>query len=382
MKKIIEFLEKNGWIQKKCIECNSLFFSKKTNLSKKCGWRECESDMSSFKKIPKPSKKKDIYQLHGLIREIMTANNINEVGPLNIKSYNGKTDLIGAGVQIINPILFEKRPYTNDAVFIAQPSVRTQYLNKISGLEGVSTSFINIATVSIGSTLESHLEKLDLWMESISKVGLYMGHMNLILRNKENLDWGTGKFSSIEIFFNYAGLEIGDASFFEINTEYNGIISISDIGFGLERILWAHSKTDSYLTSLVPISSHSHGDDDLKDLIRTAVLFKINLVPLENKGAGLYLKKIYKKIIKKKAYNLNFNDINYYYKFWSYFIENKESPFTVLIKIQKDLDLIIAQSVREKYNLPQIDKSENLDGYLDRLFLKNQINLEQIKALF
>ena len=71
---------------------------------------------------------------------------------------------------------------------------------------------------------------------------MYIGHMTLKHKVKENM-WGDVLAISDMLTINYQGLEIGVSNyFFHIESPLDQVKSISDIGFGMERVLWALHK--------------------------------------------------------------------------------------------------------------------------------------------
>ena len=381
MDTIINFLISRNWIYNECSQCRKIFFTKKPLDN--CSWRGCSSDAFKFRKKPKTTKNKSLDDIINIIKKNFYSYHFKNEDPLNIESKVGDTDLIGAAVQVINPILFESSEISPKNSLIFQPSIRAQHLKKADDffeIEGLSTSFVNVATVSTVLDIQKHLEIIDRWLTTFSYCGLYMGDFSLVLREKKNNNWGTGGFHSIELFFNYIDLEIGDASYFKINTNKGHNFSVSDIGFGLERIYWAIRKTDSYSDILEPPSKLGL-NSKLQDIVRTLVLMKMNNVSLGNKGAGLYLKNLIKYSLLQLHNNLSYCDINYYCNYWGKFLVSNKSPIEILIQIQNDIDSIFVNLSRKKYGLSPILKGETINEFYDRMIIENKLSEKEIKAL-
>ena len=170
----------------------------------------------------------------------------------NIANFDGQTDLVIAGVQMFDDIIHRNQQIREDKMFVAQPCVRMQFQQQVESQEGTSTSFVNVCTEKMGANFDEHLDTIDYWCTILSKLGLHMSDFIVVMRTSIN-DWGTGKFSALELFFSYGGLELGDAAYLLIPQANRTSIPISDIGFGLERIAWAMNKTDSYFDMLTPL---------------------------------------------------------------------------------------------------------------------------------
>ena len=156
---------------------------------------------------------------------------------------------------MFDDIIHHNGQIRTDSMFVEQPCVRMQYQPSVALQEGTSTSFVNVCTEQMGGSLEEHLLSANRWCTSLSKIGLHINDFVLVMRTSEK-DWGTGKFSALELFFVYGGLELGDAAYLSIPQANRPPIPISDIDFGLERIVWAVNKTVSYFDVLLPRSQH------------------------------------------------------------------------------------------------------------------------------
>ncbi len=105
----------------------------------------------------------------------------------SIINENGSTLFISAGVQILDPIIHDEKEIFAEKIYIAQPVFRTQFIPKIS--EGISSSFINIATEMVNKTPKEHFHALDQWMELLNILGL--NKESLVLKSVEKYDkWG------------------------------------------------------------------------------------------------------------------------------------------------------------------------------------------------
>jgi|GEM_PF-2534911 hypothetical protein len=373
---IKDFMAKNGWQEHCCSECNRTFFAKPlTRLSTTtCGWHGCGNaanlflDLSKRKRLLKPSQIKD--QIAAYFR----STGFDSVAAINIATDHGKTDLIGAGVQLFDPILHQGNRLRTNKVFIAQPCVRMQFQPMVEEQEGTSTSFVNVCTEQMSAGLDNHLKSVDLWLTILSQLGLHMDDFIIVMRNAKK-NWGTGEFSGLELFFTYGGLELGDASYIQVPQDKRPPIPISDIGFGLERLAWAINKTESYFDTLKPWTTL--GDREMFDCCRTLALLALCGVRANNKGAGLQFRRM-AKILGNTYYSASIFDIlPYYFDYWSQFItpstERSEAIHFARLEIERFVNLKIAKML----NLPS-PREETTDAYFDRLVYTCNISIDRL----
>jgi len=257
-KAVDKFMADRGWQGHLCSACGRTFFTKSLDNTEVnnpvCGWHKCDKGTYPFRTFTKRKKMLTPAQISDRVSEYFGSAGFKKVDPRNIANFDGQTDLVIAGVQMFDDIIHHNQPIREDKVFVAQPCVRMQFQPHVESQEGTSTSFVNVCTEDMGGSFDDHLRTVDHWCTILSKLGLHMNNFTVVTRVSTN-DWGTGKFSSIELFFSYGGLELGDAAYLLIPQVDRSSIPISDIGFGLERIAWAINKTDSYFDTLAPWDS-------------------------------------------------------------------------------------------------------------------------------
>lgn len=151
------------------------------------------------------------------------------------------TLFVCAGVQILESI-WERNfpPPENIILFVAQPVLRSQFMGYAG--EGVSTSFVNLATVAMGINETRYGEMLRSWLSFLKLSGIDLSEVRFVLEEKED-KWGDKRFSAKTIRFRYRDISLGDANYIKAFPAKFGEISLVDIGFGLERIRWIGSGT-------------------------------------------------------------------------------------------------------------------------------------------
>jgi len=314
-------------------------------------------------------------QINEKITEYFRLKGFGTGTPMNIANFEGRTDLVVAGVQMFDDIIHRNQEIRDNKVFVAQPCVRTQFQQLVDSREGTSTSFVNVCTEKMGAEFSEHLQSLDHWCTVLSGLGLHMNDFVIVMRTSLN-DWGTGKFSALELFLSYGGLELGDAAYLLIPQTNRPAIAISDIGFGLERIAWAINKTDSYFDTLMPLTAM--GAREMFDLCRTVALLVLCGVQAANKGPGLQFRR-FAKLLSEKYYGTDLDSIlAYYFDYWAQFIKPSINRDGAVQLVRLEVERFINLKVCEALNLPP-PRNETTEAYLDRLVYTCNINIYELR---
>ena len=213
-KAVNEFMAERGWQGRSCSACGKTFFFKPSSKmdTSVCGWHKCDKGTYVFRNFSKRKKILTPAQISAKMGEYFASVGFGPTTPRNIANFDGQTDLVIAGVQMFDDIIHRNQKIREDKMFVAQPCVRMHFQQKIESEEGTSTSFVNVCTEKMGANIDEHLRTIDHWCTILSKLGLHMSDFIVVMRTSIN-DWGTGKFSALELFFSYGGLELGDAAY-------------------------------------------------------------------------------------------------------------------------------------------------------------------------
>lgn len=295
----------------------------------------------------------------------------------NIANAKGKTDLIIAGVQIFDEIIHRGAEILTDQMFIAQPCIRMQFQPYVSTQAGTSTSFVNVCTEKMNGSFEEHLQTVDHWCTILSKLGLHMNDFFVIMRETTN-DWGTGSFPTLELFFVYGGLELGDASYFHIPQSNRAPIPVSDIGFGLERIAWAINKTDAYFDTLIPWTVQ--GVNEKIDACRTLALLLLCGVQPSNKGSGLQFRRFAKALSEDYYCEDLFYLILYYFDYWSQFSKPSVSRDVAIKRARLEIERFINLKISETLGLPP-PREETTGDYFNRLVYTCNADIYKLRKI-
>lgn len=215
-----------------------------------------------------------------------------------VKTYqivnNNDTVFITAGIQ---PILSDYRnSKLNDnaskKIYLSQPVIRTQFVNSIS--EGSSVAFINSTSAGFNISEKEHNDLVKDWLELFYKLGMHP--LNISSRSKEyERTWGDLEVLGRKTFYYYNNIELGDTTFFTSITKNGkkiGIDTMSDVGFGLERIRWCVNHGSYYdlysdSSSLSPM---------VKAYLSVLSLLAVNNVKPSNKNSGYRIRQFSKKL--------------------------------------------------------------------------------------
>jgi hypothetical protein len=362
---IITFMLGNGWKDHLCNVCGRTFFAKPATKidTSICGWHKCNKGEYPFLSLSKSKRLSKPAQISEKMKAHFHAVGFDSTSARNIANVDGRTDLIIAGVQMFDNIIHHNGKLETKPMFVAQPCVRMQFQPFVSSQEGTSTSFVNVCTEQMEASFEDHLAAVDHWCTALSKLGLHMNDFVVVMRTSEK-DWGTGKFSAIELFFVYAGLELGDAAYLSIPQSIRPAIPISDIGFGLERIAWAINKTKSYFDVLLPVPED--GSREMFDSCRTLALLVLCGVQAANKGPGLQFRR-FARVLSEKYYGNDLLEIiSGYMDYWSQFVNPSITKEDALKLARLEIERFINLRVCELLNLPP-PRDETLNAYVDRL---------------
>ncbi len=189
-----------------------------------------------FLESPIDQKGAELLSTPDFFNQFFTKNGFDVISPIPLVNKNGTTLFICAGVQILDSVIHQEAPIPQKPSFVAQPVLRTQFIDYIG--EGTSTSFINVSTCQLNLSRQEHFQHLQTWVDLFLQLGLKETDLYFKIKPYEQR-WGDKVVKSEKIFIIYDGLEIGDSSYVE-NLPQKGRrnLSLSDIGFGLERIKW------------------------------------------------------------------------------------------------------------------------------------------------
>ena len=316
------------------------------------------------------------------MKKFFLENNYSYFKPFQIIN-NQDTVFVSAGIQ---PLLKKARDnqITDCAkIYLAQPVIRTQYSDSIE--EGSSIAFTNVTTATFNNSEEEHIKMVKDWYEFLNEIGMKKNNISTQSDIYETT-WNDLNLCGKRTFHYYDGLEIGDTTFFTQIKKDNQNISIetmSDLGFGLERLRWKTTNRSYY-------DLYNNFDDiDLKTKAYLSVLalLAVNDVKPSNKNVGYRARLFSKKLINiLEGRSLNVQELKYleecimYWNLWQEKnCDNKEQIINELTRNSNRfiLDLLCNEGYE---NLSRIDINISRDE-LNKRILSSGVPEERVKKL-
>lgn len=238
--------------------------------------------------------------LHNYFEE----NNYVVSRPMSIKLEKATTLFICAGIQKLERVIHEEEEFPDTPIFINQPVLRSQFLGS-KAIES-HTSFHNLTTIDINLSLERHLEHLQKWIDFLVLSGFLRDDFTFHI-GESSPRIGKIKYNNFLTTVFYAGLEIGEAVFISsLPQKTRSSFSVSDIGFGLERL--------------------NHNPDKINtvenDCVKTLTLIGMSGVQPSNHEHGYRFRMFSKKIVSECKLNYSrlrevLEDIPIFIESWS-----------------------------------------------------------------
>jgi hypothetical protein len=343
---IEDYFVSHRWKKKRCPSCERVFFTKSDAST--CLSHECVNNYS-FLSFSKRKKQVTIDDLWSSTLSYFENEGLIIANRNSIVNRKGGTLFVIAGMQYFDDVVYNENGKPEGNYFIPQPCIRLKFLDMVGKEEGISTSFVNICTGQVDVPVDFLVNHIDIWLNYLSSIGLYVSDMTIILENE--ICWDDGKFEGQAVLFNYGGLEIGEGIYLSnISQQTRNNITMIDFGFGLERILWALNKTKSYYMLVGPMIEIARGNYVLIDLVRTLTLIAASGIHPSNTAHGYRFRKLVK-MIEEHYLNTNlYTLIRDSYCYWSKFIR-PVVPFLGCVgvienEIERNNNLFIARAVQ------------------------------------
>ena len=277
-----------------------------------------------------------------------------------------------------------KENITNKKIYISQPVIRTQFKDSIC--EGTSIAFVNSTTAGFNISEHDYNNLVKDFLELFYELG--MNRLDILSKTKNySRLWGDLQVTGKTTFYYYKNIELGDTTFFTSITKDGkniGMDSMSDVGFGLERIRWClgnNSYFDLYEDS-------SKLKAEVKAYISVLALLAVNDVLPSNKNSGYRARAFSKKLVDILNGNV-FSALEKQYlsdciKYWKEWQEvNKNINLDIIIKeyIRNCNRYIINILTREGYdNLSGININISQEEFTKRL-LSSGVDECKVKEL-
>lgn len=327
--------------------------------------------------------KENLLLLSNELKEYFSERNYYCLKPYQIVN-NNDTVFLTAGIQPILSNYINGNLVDNKKIYLSQPVIRTQFADSIT--EGSSIAFINSTTSGFNITEKEHNIFVQDWLELFHKLGMNPSSIYSKSKDYERV-WGDLLVAGKKTFYYYNNIELGDTTFFTSITKDGkniGIESMSDVGFGLERIRWCVNRK-SYFDLYSDSSTLS---SKVKAFISAIALLNVNNVKPSNKNSG-YRARLYSKKLVNLLNGCDFSEIEEKYlmeciKYWKDWQEVNEDIDIEVIKTEYTRNCnryIIDKLTQEGYNnLSGININISKEEFKKRLITSN-VELEKVKKL-
>jgi hypothetical protein len=335
------FFASRNWQRKQCPLCFEEYYAKR-NLPH-CGSYRCAGSYQ-FLNIPTPKAYLELGACANTVRTFFSGRGHNLHQPLAVIRDDERTLFASTAGQIYDDLIYgQTRQEDVRRCVVLQPVIRLQGIGSVASLDGISTSFVHAATECWNVTAEEHFNVFDQWLDFFSNLGLHVGGFCLKIKRADN-DWSGRIVTSEMLKINYGGLEVGVANFFfNISQPSEIVATLSDIGVGLERLVWAINKSPAYFDGIGPLFRVTIHKRAVLDAIRTSTLMAASGVVPEHKNQGSKLRAMIGLIV-EEAQHLNLYELaRYYHRQWVSFMDlptTREQMYSVIWReINRGLNL-------------------------------------------
>lgn len=260
---------------------------------------------------------------------------------------DNETVFITAGIQTSIEEYEKSENLETLQVFVMQPVLRTQYANSVE--DGYSIAFVNPTTAGFNISYEDYKKNIENWMNYFEFIGLDTSKITTEERDYKVKQWGSFNLGGKSIFYYYdkpnvGKIEIGDSTYYDKIEKNDGskstINSLSDTGFGLERLRWCLSDKSYY-----DLFSDSRDISlEKKAFISAIGLIAVNGIAPSQKNAGYRARLFSKRLVNiNKGENLTIDEQKYLIeciKYWSDFqgidLTKKEAKENIFDSISKE----------------------------------------------
>jgi len=357
--KISDILKENSWIRpentsKLFKKANSPLFS----VSEKPDFRSLGKSNVVFTK-----------DLFTDITSHFDSNNYTLLPAKGIDNSGSDTLFIGAGLQVVLIELNSGTLDNNKPYFMFQPSLRVSSLDKMLTKNGYSTSFTNVCTEEVNADFDSHWEKLNSWFNLLSKKGLYMGHVSLV----EDPNWKANNLDGQSLLIYYGDLQLGDAVFIEGKTISGKPFTMSDIGFGIERILWALNKTERYFESYMPTLGLQKNDYESQDILRSLTLMSMSGIKPSHTAQGYRFRQYAKMFLERTNDVEPYSGLKRHYNNWSMMFSADNDFDKICSNIVNELHSQAINKLSSSLGLRKRPQVTTLDEFYEHLKIKKNM---------
>lgn len=291
------------------------------------------------------------------------------------------TDFIVAGLQTINPIIYDSSEIQIDKWISFQPVIRLIEKDRCGVEEGYFSSFVNVCEISTNTNYADYIQDIENWIDILSSCSLHSSGLQLILKSS------TTAYNGVGLEFNYKGLELGQANLYTFNINEQNVM-MSDFGFGYERILWAINGGKNFFAPFVSKYDYLLGNLKEVDRIRTLTLMAMSGIKGGSAGKSKHMRNLIKETFGINIIpNIN-EQIRQYYEFYSKFISSSIELNEVNGIINNEVALNIKKKILKQAGISSYSSLSSADIetvcktiFLDKVHKENKFTkIKEIKG--
>lgn len=251
-----------------------------------------------------------------------------------------------SGVQIIYPQLFHGVEVPEFPQLISQPVIRSQHLKYVE--EGCSTSFVNYNLINFGLSEQEHIARTKVFFDCMknadtSKINKF-SHVKIVDIPQ---NWcGLPVIMDINEKLWINDVELGESIFYaSMNLASGEKISVSELAFGFERLVFATEPGSSYYSTqlggydTIPIIK-SRDQAAVCDTVKSTVLMAMNGLTPSNNNHGYQMRKFIKQAVSnQEGSGVDINEAaQNAHKYWKNFIISHSSRDRVIEILGAEFD--------------------------------------------
>lgn len=317
-----------------------------------------------------------------LLYSYFESQNHIEADPL-IRPENDATLFTTAGIQHIETRHLQEKRLDRESFIISQPSIRTQYIDKVS--EGTTTSFVNFCVAEIRTTPENFAKLTEQYINMLVSFGLNPTNLSFTIEDTEDI-WGSKKLNKTTFTVLYDDKELGEGVYLhDYPVTVNELIPIADISFGIERLNWALGRYQVYLQefeNFYPADATSEQKNTITaiiDCIRTACLLVGEGLDASHKNPGRIIRQLSKRFVaRNKLVSLPVKDLvsssfSYWCK-WGFKPNVSESRVVEILIKENDrsMNVLLASLLKERGGPTlYMDVNQDFQSYVVKLRASN-----------
>lgn len=295
-----------------------------------------------------------------------------------------------SGVQKLETIDKSDRGLQKENLVCSQPVIRSQFMDKIK--EGTSSSFVNFSVELIDCEPDDFIVAVNKMISLFAKFGIKKDELEFAIKD-DSVKWGDKKFknTSIKVYLN--GVEIGEGVYIYDYPSLNSKqIAVTDIGFGIERLLWCINN-NPYFSEFADVYSDSNeklGRDEIAgiiDPIRSMVLIAGEGVKGSNKNHGYRLRQFSKRFVNRnKVLGLDEKEIIRrsldYWRRWGYItkIDDNEIEEIISLENQRNYNMLFLKTLKDALDVElYVEINQSSESFLKQI--RFSLSEEQVGAI-